>query len=283
MNALNQLLDTKYDTLLVEAEASLLRVQLNRPEALNALSPQVVHELAEVVRIVHAHIGRDDNGEVDWSVRGIMITATGTRAFAAGADITAMRDMSEQHIRDYVTEMNTLTHMLESTPVPVVAAVNGVAFGGGLELALACDYIYASENAQFALPEVSLGLIPGFGGTVRLPRCVGVDVARELILTGRRIDTEEALRIGLISRVLPDAASLHDAAIESLSLAAAHSATAVATAKRTLRTIHGSSTERDLEVEQDAFVSVFATPDAAEGVSAFVEKRAPQFTGKLQG
>lgn len=279
MTAQDRLAQLELDTIQLEFEGPILRVVLNRPEVLNALSPQLLLELTQVVDTLHESLGNATTGEPDWSVRGIVITGAGARAFAAGADIAAMGKMDPEQIREFAHGADQLFLNLERLPVPVVAAVNGFALGGGFELALACDYIFASENASFALPEVSLGLIPGFGGTVRLAQYASVDVAREMVFTGRRIDAAEALRLGIISRVLPDTGALHAAARESLMLAAQQSPTAIAAAKQTMRTTMFQPTTEAVKHELDTFVAQFQTHDKVEGISAFLEKRRPDFSG----
>ena len=285
MTVAARLLARDFDTLAVTFDEPVLTVAINRPEVLNALSPAVVTELREVFGALANALGRANDdaagmGDPDWSVRGVILTGSGDRAFIAGADISAMREMSIEQAREYTAATQELTSWLETLAVPVVAAVNGFALGGGCELALACDYVFASERASFGQPEVALGLIPGFGGTVRLTQYVGASAARELILTGRRIDAAEALRLGLAARVLPDLPALLTAARESLLLAAAQSPTAVASAKRTIRAVRPLATDEGLTVELDAFVARFDTPDMREGTSAFVEKRKPNFPGR---
>ncbi|MBK0418952.1 enoyl-CoA hydratase/isomerase family protein [Leucobacter sp. CSA1] len=266
-------------TLELEVRDAVLTVRVHRPEALNALSPEVIAELREVFDLLRS-LGRADAvGDPDWSIRGVILTGSGGRAFVAGADITRMRDMSREEVRAYTRDAQELTVWIETLPVPVVAAVNGFALGGGCELAMACDMIYASENAAFGQPEVALGLIPGFGGCVRLQQYVGIAAARELILTGRRIPAEEAQRIGLVSRVLPDTGALMGAARESIALVAAQSPTAVAAAKRAIRAAQALPTDAGLQIELEAFADRFGTPDMTEGTAAFVEKRTPRFPG----
>ncbi|MGD9606960.1 MAG: enoyl-CoA hydratase/isomerase family protein, partial [Leucobacter sp.] len=216
----------------------------------------------------------------DWSVRGVVLTGSGPKAFVAGADISVMRTQTPEQARSYTAEAQELTSWIETLAVPVVAAVNGFALGGGCEIAMACDYIFASENASFGQPEVALGLIPGFGGCVRLQQYVGIAAARELILTGRRIDAREAERLGLVLRVLPDTEALLEAAVESLRLASQQAPTAVAAAKSTVRAAQALPTDEGLAVERDAFVARFGTPDMVEGTTAFVEKRRPAFEGR---
>jgi enoyl-CoA hydratase len=281
MAVARQLEGRSFETLELEFEGGILTVAVNRQSALNALSPQVIAELREVFGALRDALGSTEDGtEPDWSVRGVILTGAGEKSFVAGADISAMLDMSPEQSRAYASETQQLTTWIETLPVPVIAAVNGFALGGGCELAMSCDYIFASQNASFGQPEVALGLIPGFGGTVRLAHYVGIAAARELILTGRRIDSAEALRLGLVSRVLPDVASLREAARASLELVLPQSPAAVASAKRTVRAVRALPTDEGLELEVDAFAERFGTPDMVEGTTAFLEKRKPQFPGR---
>lgn len=283
MTVAQALVALELDTLELEIDEAILTVTVNRPAVLNALSPAVIDELRQVFGALRETLGvQGDDAEdtaPDWSVRGVMLTGAGEKAFVAGADISAMQHMTPVESREYSLRTQELTSWIEMLQVPVVAAVNGFALGGGCELAMACDYIFASENASFGQPEVALGLIPGFGGTVRLTQYVGIAAARELIITGRRIDSAEALRLGLALRVLPDVAALRDAARESLRLAAAQSPAAVASAKQTTRTVRPMSTDDGLAYEAEAFAGRFGTPDMVEGTTAFLEKRRAQFLG----
>lgn len=280
MTVAQRLAAMELETLELRVQDSLLTVTVNRPAVLNALSPAVIAELREVFGLLHETLGTtraDDT--VDWSVRGVVLTGSGEKAFVAGADISMMREMSPEQSREYAGETQELTNWIETLKVPVIAAVNGFALGGGCELAMACDYLFASANASFGQPEVALGLIPGFGGTVRLTQYVGVAAARELIMTGRRIGADEALRLGLVSRVLPDIDALHAAARESLQLISAQSPAAVARAKLTIRAARPLSTDDGLTIELDAFSGRFGTPDMLEGTGAFLEKRKANFVG----
>lgn len=287
MNAADRVSALTPGTLELRCVESVLTVVVHRPQVLNALSPEVIAELREVIGILRDRLGRPlesnaptDDAELDWSIRGVIITGSGGKAFVAGADIAAMRSMSPDEASTYGTEAHELLVWIETLPVPVVAAINGYALGGGCELALACDVIYASENARFGLPEVSLGLIPGFGGCVRLQQYAGIARARELIFTGHHIDAFEALRIGLVARVLPDTGALMEAARATVQLTARQSPTAVATAKRTLRATQALPTDIGIEIELAAFASRFGTPDMVEGTTAFIEKRPANFPGR---
>lgn len=269
------------ETLRLEVADAILTVAIDRPEVLNALSPRVIAELREVFGLLREGLGGEGpDGAPDWSVRGVILTGSGPKSFVAGADISVMRTQTREEADAYAGEAQELTSWIETLQVPVIAAVNGFALGGGCELAMACDYIYASENASFGQPEVALGLIPGFGGCVRLQQYVGIAAARELIFTGRRIDAAEAERLGLVLRVLPDAEALLAAAAESLRAVAKQSPAAVAAAKRTVRAAQALPTDDGLRIELAAFAGRFGTADMLEGTAAFVEKRKPEFTGR---
>lgn len=275
------------ETLDLELSDAILTVHIHRPKALNALSPHVIAELRQVFGLLREELGQGAAGSVgeradvgpDWSIRGVIITGSGGKAFVAGADITAMQAMGREEAHAYASDAHELTRWIEELPVPVIAAVNGFALGGGLELAMACDLILASENAVFGQPEVGLGLIPGFGGCVRLQQYVGIARAKEMILTGRKISAEEALSSGLVLRVLPDGHALLQAAHETALKSAAQSPAAVSAAKRTIQAVRSLSNEEGLALERDAFADCFDTADGAEGMAAFVEKRRPNFLG----
>ena len=240
---------------------------INRPDKLNALSEEVLDGLHSAVEDVERRDG----------VRAMIITGTG-KAFVAGADIAAMKDMNHAQGRGFGALGHSLFAHLEQLRFPVIAAVNGFALGGGCELALACDFIYASTKAKFGQPEVSLGIIPGFGGTQRLPRRVGPGIARELIYSGKMIDAAEALRIGLANALFePD--ELMPAAQKAAADIATKGPLAVANAKRLIREGMDLPLIQANKREQDAFGASFDTEDQEEGMAAFLEKRAPNFKG----
>ncbi|PQZ90238.1 enoyl-CoA hydratase [Arthrobacter sp. MYb227] len=263
-----------YQTLLVEQQGNALLVTVNQPESLNALAAAVVEDLYTLTTVLGS-IGTD----AAWPVHGVIITGAGEKAFVAGANIVEMHSMDSDAAAAYGRRMHQVTLALEALPVPVIAAVNGFALGGGCELAMACDFLYASANASFGQPEVNLGLVPGFGGSVRLQRRVGIGMARELIYTGRRIKSAEALRIGLVNRVFEDIPALLDGAKNTIDEIAGKSPTAVANVKDAINEIAGLNTVDGLEAEVRSFMKAFATQDSVEGRSAFVAKRAPQFPG----
>jgi enoyl-CoA hydratase len=245
---------------------------LDRPRELNALSTEGIREVNDLLETI-----RKGRASGDAYVRCLVVTGAG-KAFIAGANIRELRAMDHVSAREFSRLGNRLLHAIETFPVPVVAAVNGDALGGGLELALAADIIIASTAARFGMPEVTLGIMPGFGGIPRLADRVGEWCARDLVLTGRMIDAAEALRIGLVGavverdQVLPTAMSIA-ARIASVS----PNAIAKAKAHFVLRAERG---RRDaLEMEPESFGSLFDHPDAREGLTAFVEKRKPRWGG----
>ena len=258
-----------YDNLLLTREDSLAIVTINREKALNALSSQVIDELITICNEL----------ELDDSVRVVAITGAGSKAFVAGADIAQMQDMGPRDAQFFSERGERLGLAIAESEKPYVAAVNGFALGGGCELALACDFIYAADNAKFGQPEVKLGVIPGFGGTQRLARRVGISKAKELCFTGEIIGAEEALRIGLADALVP-AAELMDRVRKTAAAIAKNGPLAVAEAKRVIEIGTSMTLEHGVKIEQMGFASLFATADQSEGMSAFVEKRPAQFKGR---
>jgi len=259
-----------YETIsLDKVEPGVFLLTIERPKQLNALSPQVLGELARAV----VHLNRDGDA------RALLVTGAGERAFVAGADIGAMGAMSAIEGREFALEGHAALRALELAPFPVIALVNGYALGGGCELALACDWIVASDNAVFGQPEVNLGVVPGFGGTQRLARLVGKAMALELICTGRQIDAHEALRIGLVNHVVP-AAQLRDKGFELARMAAAKAPLAVKMAKHLVQRGQDLDLANANAMEADVFGLLFSTSDRREGMDAFLAKRSPKFEGR---
>ncbi|MFG6175639.1 enoyl-CoA hydratase-related protein [Halomonas sp. THAF12] len=250
----------------VQDNAGIVRLTVNRPKALNALNSEVIAALATTLDELEA---RND-------LRAVLITGAGEKAFVAGADITEMRDKSAPQARDFAGQALATLKRLEALPVPVVALVNGFCLGGGCELALACDWAVASDNAVFGQPEVLLGVIPGFGGTQRLPRRVGPAMALDLVTTGRKIDAKEALRIGLVNRVMPQA-ELEDYAAELAKQLGGNGPQAVRGAKQAVHDGMDQDLDSALALETSLFALCFAGEEQREGMSAFVEKRKPNF------
>ena len=251
----------------VAHDGAVAVVTIDRQEALNALDVATLTELRDRL----AELAGDD------SVRALVLTGAGEKAFVAGADIKYMSALEPGQAKEWGALGHEAGRLLETMPKPTVAAINGFALGGGCELALACDLRYASSRAKLGQPEIDLGLVPGWGGTQRLPRICGVGVAKELIFSGRRVDAEEALRIGLVNRV---ADPVLDAALETARTLAEKSPVALALAKRLCNLALGVDHAGSLETEADQFGELFASEDAREGLTAFVEKRAPSFVGR---
>ena len=242
---------------------------LSRPEAMNALDVETLTALRDRLRELAA----------DEDVRGVVLTGAGDRAFAAGADIKYMSGLGVEEAKAWGTLGHECARFLEAIPKPTIAAINGFALGGGCELALACDIRYASARAKVGQPEVNLGIIPGWGGTQRLARIAGLGVAKDLILTGRTLAADEALRVGLVTAVFPPE-ELLDRAFETAALLATKSPVALAAAKRACDWSLQGSHETNLAGEGNLFAELFATEDAREGMRAFVEKREPTFVGR---
>lgn len=265
-----------YATLLTDIRDTVLTITVNRPDALNALSSRVVEDLEHCFAAVSEVLTNDDGA---WPVRGVILTGSG-KAFVAGADIREMTAMTPDEAHAYSSRMHQVTLAMEQLPVPVIAAVNGFALGGGCELAMACDLVYASSSASFGQPEVSLGLVPGFGGSVRLPDYVGPGLARELLFTGRRLTAEEAESAGLVTALFDTVEDLLDGAHRTLALVARQSPAAVALVKKSLSNTQGRPIAEGLALEAESFRAAFATEDKAEGTRAFLAKERPNFPGR---
>ena len=250
----------------VSKTGHIAEIVVNRPNALNAMNPDVIQELTD--ELIEA-IGDQDTGVV-------ILTGAGEKAFVAGADIKAMQKLDIKRALEFGKLGHRLANTIESSPKPVIAAVNGFALGGGCEIALACHIRLASENAIFGQPEVKLGLIPGWGGTQRLPRIVGKGIANELIITGRNIDANHAYRIGLVNQVLP-LNELMDAARSLAKLILKNGPNAITVALEQINLSSGSSLSEGLERELESFADLFDSDETREGLTAFVEKRSPKF------
>ena len=255
-----------YENILVEHDPAISTITVNRPKALNALNSHTLRELTLAVRECA-------------DSRVIILTGAGDRAFVAGADIAEMAPMGPWQAREFSELGHVLTALLEDIPSATIAAVNGYALGGGLELAVACDMIYASENAKVGFPEVTLGITPGFGGTQRLVRLVGKLRAKEMIFTGDWVDARRAYEIGLVNAVLPREKLLaHCRSIgEKI---AVKGPLAVARAKRLVERGYDMTLRAANRQEAESFALLFDTEDRREGMRAFVEKRPARFTGK---
>jgi enoyl-CoA hydratase/carnithine racemase len=256
-----------YETLIVETNEGVTLIRLNRPQALNALNGQLMDEMTTALAAA----------EADEAVRCIVITGS-ERAFAAGADIKEMASKSYADVykEDFITRnWEAVTRCRK----PVIAAVAGFALGGGCELAMMCDFIIAADTAKFGQPEINLGVVPGAGGTQRLPRYVGKAKAMDMVLTARRMDAAEAERAGLVSRVVP-AADLIPTALEAAKAIAALSPLSVMMAKELVNAAYETPLNQGVKIERRLFHSLFAFEDQTEGMAAFVEKRKPDFKSR---
>lgn len=249
-------------------ESGIATITFNRPKALNALNSATLNELVEALEIVAE----------DEEIRVLILTGAGPKAFIAGADIAEIQNLSPLAAKKFAGLGQTVIDRLQRLPIPVIAAVNGYALGGGCEMALACDFIFASETATFGLPEIGLGIIPGFGGTQRLPRLIGPNLAKEMIYTGKMLTATEAKEIGLVNRCFP----ADQLITETLAVAKTISQKGRASLQAAKEVI-GAGMHVDLQtglvLERDAFGLCLASPDAKEGTTAFLEKRRPKFTG----
>lgn len=258
------------DPALIEVahEGAITTLTVQRPAALNALNRATLEALREAIQVLsqRAELGC------------LIVTGAGDKAFVAGADIAEMSKMTSAEGKAFAELGQTTFASLEALSVPVIAAVNGFALGGGCELALACDFIYASSHAKFGQPEVKLGVIPGFGGTQRLSRRVGLGVARELIYTGRMIGPEEALRIGLVNAVFPRA-ELLDKVRETAAAIVSMGPGAVRRAKQVIGSAYHLPLSAACAAEAEAFGLCFG-PEQSEGMDAFLNKRSPKFPGR---
>jgi enoyl-CoA hydratase len=255
-----------YETIIVETRGKVGLVTLNRPKALNALNSQILSELVEAMSAF----------EADPQI-GAMVLTGSEKAFAAGADIKEMQSKTyaDMYLEDMFSGWDAFTRIRK----PIIAAVAGYALGGGCELAMMCDFIIAADTAKFGQPEITLGVIPGMGGSQRLTRFVGKAKAMDLVLTGRLMDATEAERCGLVSRIVP-ATSLVDDAIAAAEKIASFSLPAVLMAKEAVNRSYETTLTEGLRFERRVFHSLFALDDQKEGMAAFAEKRPPQFRNR---
>lgn len=256
-----------YETLLVEEQDGVATLTFNRPKVLNALSPRTFEELDDVVARV----------ERDRGVRALVLTGAGDKAFIAGADISEFEGRTPMD-QFRVMAGRTIFEAVDAFPKPVIAALNGFALGGGCELAMACDFRIAADNARLGQPEVNLGILPGGGGTQRLPRLVGTGTALKLLFTGELIDAAEALRIGLVDEVVP-AAQLRERVMALAGIIAEKSPVALQLIKEAVRAAVRLPLDEGLRQETALFGLAFSSEDKQEGVKAFLEKRKPEFRG----
>jgi enoyl-CoA hydratase len=251
-------------------EDGICVIRFNRPNVLNAINEELLKEFEAALHRIYT----------DENILVLVLTGEGEKAFVAGADIGIMEHFTPLEAKRFTENGQRILFLLESLPIPVIACVNGFALGGGNEIAMACDFIYAAETAKFGQPEINLAVIPGFGGTQRLPRLVGKGQALELCLTGKIISAQEALDIGLVNRVVPA-----DQLWEETMKVARNLATKGRVAVRAIKASILTGIERDIQVgcqiESDAFALCFSGSDAGEGMRAFLEKRKPELKDKI--
>ena len=247
-----------------EQQGAVAVLTIDRPKALNALNPEVLADLKAAFEAI------DQN-----AVRCVVLTGEGDKSFVAGADIGSMSTMTKAEGEAFGKLGNDIFLMIENFPLPVIAAVNGFALGGGCELAMSCDIRICSDNAMFGQPEVGLGITPGFGGTQRLPRIVGLGMAKQLLYTARNIDAGEALRIGLVNAVVPQA-DLMDAALKMANSIATNAPIAVRGCKKAVNEGVQVSIDKGVEIEEKIFGDCFETHDQVEGMACFLSREKPK-------
>jgi enoyl-CoA hydratase len=260
-----------YKNIIFKVEKGVATITFNRPEVLNALNDESLQEFSNAL----------DTVALNEDIRVLILTGAGEKSFVAGVDITEFLKFNVLKAKIFAEMGHGLINRLQELPIPVIAAVNGFALGGGCEIVLGCDFIYAAENAMFGLPEINLGIIPGFGGTQRLPRLIGRNMAKEMIFTGKMISAAEAHSVGLVNTVCPQ-----DELIAEVMKTAATIASKGKASLRGAKQAINSGMDVDLKtgcrVEIDAFAICLSSSDAKEGTSAFLEKRKASFKGTLQ-
>lgn len=263
-------MNTDYETISIEKSGDFLTLTINREKSLNALNSQVLLDLKDLLTSLNESVE---------SIKGMIFTGAGEKAFIAGADIVEMSDMSVDEAHDFATLGQEVTFLFEELPFPVIACVNGFALGGGCEMAMCSDFIYATESAVFGQPEVKLGLIPGFGGTQRLAKLIGRNKAKEIIYTGRNIKCDEAVNLGLVIRTFSSKEEMIKEAFNTLERISKNSPLAVSISKAAMNAGNDLTNEEGLGIEAKHFSDLFDSYDMKEGTKAFAEKRTPEFKG----
>lgn len=259
-----------YENIIYEVKEGIATITFNRPKALNALNGALLAELSQAL----------DEIAADEDIRVLILTGAGDKSFVAGADISELATFDSLKAKAFGRRGHDIVNKLQQLPIAVIAAVNGFALGGGTEISIACDFIYASENAKFGQPEINLGVIPGFGGTQRLPRLIGTNMAKELIYTGKMISAAEALQLGLVNKVVPHD-SLMDEVMKTAGVIASKGKVSLREAKHAVNKGMEVDLASGCGIEIDAFALCYASPDAKEGTSAFLDKRQAEFKGGL--
>ena len=260
-----------YKNIIFQIEEQIATITFNRPKVLNALNEASLKEFSHAI----------DKVAGDEDIRVLILTGAGDRSFVAGADITEFLKFNALKAKIFSEMGHGIVSKLQELPIPVIGAVNGFALGGGCEVVIACDFIYASENAMFGLPEINLGIIPGFGGTQRLPRLIGKNRAKEMIFTGKMISAAEAQAMGLVNKVCLHN-QLMDEVLNVAKIIVAKGKVSLRAAKQAINSGMDVDLKTGCRIEIDAFAVCLASPDAKEGTKAFLEKRPPDFKGGFQ-
>jgi len=260
-----------FENIIFEIQGNVATISFNRPKALNALNQALLEEFNTAI----------DQIEENPEIRVVVLTGAGGKSFVAGADISELTKLNALQAKKFALYGQKTVSRLEHLPIPVIAAVNGFALGGGTEISLACDFIYASEKAIFGLPEITLGIIPGFGGTQRLARLVGTNMARELIYTGKTISAADARELGFVNRVCAPEALMGEV-MRTAKAIAKKGSTSLRAAKEAIAVGKDVDLETGCRFEADAFALCMTSIDAKEGTSAFLEKRKADFKGTLE-
>lgn len=261
-----------YENIIFDVQEGIATITFNRPKALNALNTALLNEFSDAL----------DQISADESIRVLVLTGSGEKAFVAGADIKELASRNPLSGKAFARQGQLVISKLQELAIPVIAAVNGFALGGGSEIALASDFIYASEAANFGLPEITLGIIPGFGGTQRLPRLIGMSKAKEMIFTGKMVPAKEAFEIGLVNKVVA-AGELMAEVLKTAKNIAAKGKTSLRAAKQAVNNGMNVDLATGLNIEVDAFALCIASQDSKEGLNAFIEKRKAEFKGSIMG
>ena len=261
----------EYTNIIFQIEEQIATITFNRPEVLNALNEASLKEFSHAI----------DNVAADEDIRVLILTGAGDKSFVAGADIKEFLKFNALKAKMFSEMGHSIVNKLQELSIPVIGAVNGFALGGGCEVVIACDFIYASENAMFGLPEINLGIIPGFGGTQRLPRLVGKNRAKEMIFTGKMISAAEAKAMGLVNKVCAQDQLMNEV-LKVAKIMVSKGKVSLRAAKQTINTGMDVDLKTGCRIEIDAFAICLASPDAKEGTLAFLEKRAADFKGGLE-
>ena len=260
-----------YENIIFQIDAGIATISFNRPKALNAINAALLEEFSQAL----------DEIAADEDIRVLVLTGAGDKSFVAGADINKLAACNVLTSKNFARKGHDTLIKLQELPIVVIAAVNGFALGGGTEIAIACDFIYASENAKFGQPEINLGLIPGFGGTQRLPRLIGMNMAKELVFTGKMISAAEAEKIGLANKVVPQE-QLMDEVMKTAREIASKGKVSLRAAKQAINFGMNTDLATGIHIEIEGFGQCYASSDSKEGTSAFLEKRKAEFKGSLK-